>query len=188
MKLRTSKSIILFALSNGQRIPNPRTLSNRNVGKVLSTDVSMSSCSSSAPKCEPCSGLDESAKLSIEEAKTELSSLGSTSSIWSLRESQDGVLSLSRKFTARNFQSALDALNDVGAIAENENHHPNLHLTNYREVEIEIYTHKVKGLTRNDFILAGKIDSDVLINYSPKWLRENPSALPTSKGNNKESK
>ena len=147
------------------------------------TNKSMSSCSSSAPKCEPCSGLDESAKMSMEEASTELLSMGSASSIWTLNESQDGVLSLSRKFTTRNFQSALDAINDIGAIAENENHHPDLHLTNYREVEIEIYTHKVKGLTRNDFILAGKINSDVQINYSPKWLRENPSAVQTSKGN-----
>lgn len=112
----------------------------------------------------------------------ELSSLGSLSSVWTLKESQDGVLSLSRKFTSRNFQAAIDAINDVGAIAEIENHHPDLHLTNYRDVEIEIYTHKVNGLTRNDFILVGKINSEVKIDYSPKWLRENPTAQLTSKG------
>ncbi len=138
----------------------------------------MSLSSSSTPKCVPCSGLDDSAKLSLEEAKTELVSLGG---VWTLEESQDGILSLSRKFTAKNFQSALDAINDIGVIAETESHHPNLHLTNYREVEVEIYTHKLNGLTRNDFILAAKINNEVKIVYSPKWLRENPSAEPTSK-------
>jgi len=143
----------------------------------------MALCSSSAPKCAPCSGLDDSAKLSIDEAKKELAALGQTSSIWTLNESRNGVLSLSRKFTARNFQAAIDAINDIGVVAENENHHPDLHLTNYRDVEIEIYTHKVNGLTQNDIVLAGKINSEVTIEYSPKWLRENPAAMSTSKSN-----
>jgi 4a-hydroxytetrahydrobiopterin dehydratase len=118
---------------------------------------------SSASKCAPCSGLDESAKMSVDEAKMELASLGNASSTWMLKESEAGVLSLSRKFTARNFQAAIDAINDIGAVAENANHHPDLHLTNYRDVEIEIYTHKVNGLTRNDFILMKKINSEVTI-------------------------
>lgn len=181
MRLRNTQSIILFALSSTQRRLSTGTNKNRDSGKYLLKDLRMSSCSSSTPKCEPCAGLDESALMSIDEAKTELSSLGSTSSLWSINESKEGVLTLSRKFTARNFQAALDVINDIGAIAENENHHPDLHLTNYREVEVEIHTHKVKGLTGNDFILAGKIDSEVKINYSPKWLRENPTAVPTSK-------
>ena len=149
------------------------------------SEITMSSCSSSIPKCEPCSGLDESAMMSFDEAKAELLSLGGERfSIWALKESQDGILSLSRKFTARNFQAAVEAINDIAAIAESENHHPDLHLTNYREVEVGIFTHKVKGLTRNDFILAEKIDSEVKMDYSPKWLRENPAAVPTSKSNN----
>jgi 4a-hydroxytetrahydrobiopterin dehydratase len=123
----------------------------------------MSLCSSSAPKCAPCSGLDDSAKMSVDEAKMELASLGNASSTWMIKESQAGVLSLSRKFTARNFQAAMNAINDIGAVAENVNHHPDLHLTNYRHVEIEIYTHKVNGLTRNDFILVKKINSEVTI-------------------------
>ena len=136
---------------------------------------------STAPKCAPCSGLDDSAKLSIHQANAELAALGDSSSLWMIKESVDGVLSLSRKFTAKNFQAALDAINDIGAIAESENHHPDLHLTNYRDLEIEIFTHKVNGLTRNDFILAGIINSKVTIEYSPKWLRENPDAVNTSK-------
>ena len=125
--------------------------------------IIMSSCSSSAPKCAPCSGLDDSAKMSVDEAKMELASLGNASSTWMLKESEAGVLSLSRNLTARNFQAAIDAINDIGAVCENVNHHADLHLTNYRDVEIEIYTHKVNGLTRNDFILMEKINSEVTI-------------------------
>jgi len=117
----------------------------------------------------------------VDEAHVELSSLTNPPSLWSLKESQDGVLRLSRKFTARNFQAALDAMNEIGAIAEKEGHHPDLHLRNYREVEIEIYTHKLNGLSRNDFILAAEINAGLTIDYSPKWLRENPTAVSTSK-------
>ena len=45
-------------------------------------------------------------------------------------------------FTAKNFQAAMDALQAMGTIAERENHHPDFHLTNYRDVRIEIFTHK----------------------------------------------
>jgi 4a-hydroxytetrahydrobiopterin dehydratase len=43
-------------------------------------------------------------------------------------------------------------------LAEAEGHHPDLHLTNYRDVTIELWTHAAGGLTENDFILAAKID------------------------------
>ena len=46
----------------------------------------------------------------------------------------------------------------VGEVAESEDHHPDLHLTGYRNVAIELSTHAVGGLTENDFILAAKID------------------------------
>ena len=158
--------------------------------------ASLEACSSSsapnnnhkAEKCVPCSDLDESSKLSFDEASAELASLRNPS-LWNLKSSNgsssaadanDVVLFLSRKFTARNFQTAIDSINNVGAIAELVNHHPNLHLTNYREVEIEIYTHKVNGLTKNDFELANKIDESVSIDFSPKWLRENPAFMSVS--------
>ena len=184
MRLLNTQSIILLALSNRQKQTPTDIYNTRNREKFLFIDTAMSASSSSNPKCEPCAGLDKSAMISVDEVKTELESLGNASSLWTLKESQDGILSLSRKFTARNFQAALDAINEIGVIAESENHHPNLHLTNYREVEVEIYTHKLNGLTRNDFILAGKINSEVKIEYSPKWLRENPAAEPTSKSYN----
>ena len=64
---------------------------------------------------------------------------------------------LVRAFTFPDFQRALDFVNRVGAIAEEQGHHPDILLT-WGKVEITIWTHKVKGLTESDFILAAKID------------------------------
>ena len=50
-------------------------------------------------------------------------------------------------------------MNNVGALAEREQHHPDLHLEGYRTMWIEIYTHAIGGLSENDFILAAKIDA-----------------------------
>jgi 4a-hydroxytetrahydrobiopterin dehydratase len=144
--------------------------------KVSLLAMTSTSSSASAPKCVPCSDLDDSARLSLEEAEAAISRLGQ---LWVIKES-DGVLSLVRNFTARDFQSALDSINAMGIIAERESHHPNFHLTNYRQVEIEIYTHKLKGLTKNDFTLADQLNNEVKVNYSPKWLKENPTASSTS--------
>ncbi|MSQ96481.1 MAG: 4a-hydroxytetrahydrobiopterin dehydratase [Gemmataceae bacterium] len=63
-----------------------------------------------------------------------------------------------REWRVRDFVTALDYFNRVGEIAEDEDHHPDLHLVGYRNVAIEICTHAVGGLTENDFILAAKID------------------------------
>ena len=56
-----------------------------------------------------------------------------------------------------------------------EGHHPDLHLTNYRDVELVISTHAIGGLSLFDFILAAKMDQ-VEVTYSPKWVRENSVA------------
>jgi len=74
---------------------------------------------------------------------------------WSL--TPDGKR-IRRKWRAKDFVAALDFLNRIGAIAEAENHHPDLHLEGYRHVTVEIWTHAVGGLSENDFILAAKID------------------------------
>jgi 4a-hydroxytetrahydrobiopterin dehydratase len=62
-----------------------------------------------------------------------------------------------REWRVKDFEEALDFFNAIGKIAEAEGHHPDLHLTGYRDVAVEIYTHAVGGLTENDFILAAKI-------------------------------
>jgi 4a-hydroxytetrahydrobiopterin dehydratase len=63
-----------------------------------------------------------------------------------------------REWRVKDFVTALDFFRRVGALAEEEGHHPDLHLVGYRNVAIELWTHAVGGLTENDFILAAKID------------------------------
>jgi 4a-hydroxytetrahydrobiopterin dehydratase len=65
---------------------------------------------------------------------------------------------LRREWRVKDFAVALDFFNRIGQVAEAEDHHPDLHLTGYRNVAIELYTHASAGLTENDFILASKID------------------------------
>jgi 4a-hydroxytetrahydrobiopterin dehydratase len=64
---------------------------------------------------------------------------------------------LRRPWRVKDFAAGLDFFGRVGAVAEAEGHHPDLHLVGYRDVTIEIWTHAVGGLTENDFILAAKI-------------------------------
>lgn len=64
---------------------------------------------------------------------------------------------LRREFRFPDFRTALDFVNRVGAIAEEQGHHPDL-LLQWGKVEVTIFTHKVDGLTESDFVLAAKID------------------------------
>ena len=79
---------------------------------------------------------------------------------------------LSRKFTARNFKSALSFVNSMAQIAEEEGHHPDFHLTGYRDVKINLFTHAIGGLSIYDFALAAKLD-EIDVDYSPKWAKNN---------------
>jgi 4a-hydroxytetrahydrobiopterin dehydratase len=65
---------------------------------------------------------------------------------------------ITRTFKFKNFVEAVSFVNSVADIAESEGHHPDVHITNYNVVTLELTTHKVKGLTENDFILAVKIN------------------------------
>jgi 4a-hydroxytetrahydrobiopterin dehydratase len=62
---------------------------------------------------------------------------------------------LERRYTFQDFAQALAFTNKVGAVAEAEGHHPDLYLT-YGKCKLEIWSHKMKGLTERDFILAAK--------------------------------
>lgn len=64
---------------------------------------------------------------------------------------------LEKTYTFPDFQKALVFVNRAGAIAEQEGHHPDLHLS-WGKVGVEIWTHKIGGLTESDFVLAAKID------------------------------
>jgi 4a-hydroxytetrahydrobiopterin dehydratase len=63
-----------------------------------------------------------------------------------------------REWRMKDFAAALAFFDAIGAIAEAENHHPDLHLTGYRNAAVELSTHAIDGLSVNDFILAAKID------------------------------
>ncbi len=64
---------------------------------------------------------------------------------------------ITKAFTFPDFRQALDFVNRVGEIAEQQGHHPDIFLT-WGKVEIKTWTHKIDGLTESDFILAAKID------------------------------
>ena len=64
---------------------------------------------------------------------------------------------LEREFRFENFREALDFTNRVGAMAEEQGHHPDIHLA-WGRVKITVWTHKIDGLTESDFVFAAKTD------------------------------
>jgi 4a-hydroxytetrahydrobiopterin dehydratase len=69
----------------------------------------------------------------------------------------EGVKRLQRQFKFKDFAQALAFTDQVGALAEAEDHHPVI-LTEWGRVTVTWWTHKIKGLHRNDFIMAAKTD------------------------------
>lgn len=100
-------------------------------------------------KCEPCEG--GVSPLSAEQVAHLLEAVPS----WEL--TSDGQR-IRREWRAKDFVAALDFFARVGKLAEDEGHHPDLHLVGYRNVAVEIWTHALGGLSENDFVLAAKID------------------------------
>ena len=80
--------------------------------------------------------------------------LGQLSNGWTATH---GHSHLERNFTFKDFAGALAFANKIGEIAEKEAHHPDLHVR-WGACGVEIWTHKINGLTESDFILAAKID------------------------------
>jgi 4a-hydroxytetrahydrobiopterin dehydratase len=78
---------------------------------------------------------------------------------WSV-EIEDGVPRLVRAYAFSDFAAALAFTNRVGAIAEEEQHHPAI-LTEWGRVTVSWWTHKIRGLHRNDFIMAARTDAVV---------------------------
>ena len=99
-------------------------------------------------KCVPCRGGvppvkgDELARLSRE--------LGGG---WQVV----GEHHLEKEFRWKDFREALAFTNRVGELAEEQNHHPDIHLA-WGKVKVTIWTHKIDGLTESDFIFAAKVD------------------------------
>jgi 4a-hydroxytetrahydrobiopterin dehydratase len=100
-------------------------------------------------RCLPCeSGVP---RLAAEQVQQLLAALPG----WGLTD--DGQR-LRREWRVKDFVVGLDFFQRIGQIAEQEDHHPDLHLVGYRNVAVEIWTHAIGGLSENDFILAAKIN------------------------------
>ncbi|MBI3866531.1 MAG: 4a-hydroxytetrahydrobiopterin dehydratase [Planctomycetia bacterium] len=100
-------------------------------------------------KCLPCEG--GVAAIGRSEAQAQLKKLTG----WSLAA---GGKRIRKEWVVRNFLAGIDFFQKVARLAEDEGHHPDLHLAGYRNVAVEIWTHAIGGLSENDFILAAKID------------------------------
>ncbi len=100
-------------------------------------------------KCVPCEG--GVPPVSRDNAERLLRDLPG----WTL--SEDGIR-IRREWVVTNFMAAMEFFGRVAALAEDEGHHPDLHLVGYRNVAIELWTHAIGGLSENDFITAAKID------------------------------
>lgn len=105
-------------------------------------------CSLAQKQCTPCKG--GTPRLEGEALQTLSAQLNDR---WTVEDGQR----LEREFKFKNFVEALAFTNAVGALAEAENHHPDIFLA-WGIVRVILWTHKVGGLTENDFILAAKID------------------------------
>ena len=70
---------------------------------------------------------------------------------------ENGIPKLDRLFTFENFQNALDFTLRLGELAENQGHHPRL-ITEWGRVQVTWWTHKIRNLHRNDFVMAAKSD------------------------------
>ena len=106
-------------------------------------------------KCVACRGGDP--KLT----DAEIAMLHEQIQGWQLKEI-DGVLRLEKVFKFKDFVAALAFTNKIGAIAEEEDHHPMI-ILEWGRVTIQWWTHVVKGLHKNDFIMAAKTD-ELLVN------------------------
>ena len=87
---------------------------------------------------------------------TEIAELHPQVPEWDLVE-EDGIKRLRRVFSFDDFAGALRFTNAVGAAAEEEGHHPAL-LTEWGRTTVTWWTHKIRGLHRNDFVMAAKAD------------------------------
>lgn len=97
-------------------------------------------------RCAACEGVQ--GRLSDEDARTMMEEVPG----WEIVDN-----TIQRTFRLSNFVTAMDFANKITPIAEQENHHPDLHVS-WGKVRVELSTHKIGGLSRNDFILAAKIN------------------------------
>ena len=102
-------------------------------------------------RCQACEG--GVAKFTADQAARQLQEIDGA---WEL--SPDCKM-ISRKWQLKNFVQVMNLVGIVARLAEEEQHHPDLHITGYRNLRVDLTTHAIDGLSENDFILAAKIDA-----------------------------
>lgn len=109
-------------------------------------------------KCVPCEG--GTPPLSADEVKNYLSQLKEEWKVLGVYQRDPASLGdrIHKQFKFGDFKQAVEFVNKVAGIAENEGHHPDIAIR-YSKVEITLWTHAIGGLSENDFILAAKIDN-----------------------------
>lgn len=100
-------------------------------------------------KCLPCEGGVEPSTL--EEAQEQLVELEG----WRLTHEGQRIR---KDWRVKNFMAGMRFFDQCAKVAEEDGHHPDLHIEGYRNVSVELWTHAIGGLSENDFILAAKID------------------------------
>lgn len=110
-------------------------------------------------KCKPCEGGVE--PVSPDDARRQVEKLSG----WKL---SPDAKKIRKEWVVKEFMTAIKFFNEIARIAEADDHHPDLHLTGYRNVAIELSTHAIGGLSENDFILAAKIDQVPVELKAPK--------------------
>lgn len=99
--------------------------------------------------CGACQG--SVPRLSPQEAQEQIRGLEG----WQLVDDGQKIV---RHWKTRNFRSAMELLNQVAELAERQGHHPDLHLEDYRNVSVVLWTHSIEGLCSADFVLAAAIN------------------------------
>ena len=99
-------------------------------------------------KCVPCEG----GTIPLQSAQIQ-EYLSQLKTAWDVIEQKK----IRKEFKFKDFKEALDFVNKVGELAEQENHHPDISLA-WGKVVVELSTHAINGLSENDFILAAKIE------------------------------
>src|ERR1700679_2776400 len=124
---------------------DPRSRGDSGISNNRKEKISMSELASKT--CVPCRGGVPPL------AGRELEALAKQVPQWTVVDGHH----ITRAFKFPDFVQALAFVNKVGAVAEDQGHHPDILLT-WGKAEVTMWTHKINGLTESDFILAAKID------------------------------
>jgi 4a-hydroxytetrahydrobiopterin dehydratase len=148
-KKQSAAGVVLIYSAAGSatasRRERTRAASLRRKGKAMG--VSAPETPLAKRKCVPCEGGIE--PLTIEQAEPMLSQLAQG---WHIEGNK-----IVREFKFRDFVAAMKFVKQVAEIAEQEGHHPDIHIS-WNRVRMELTTHAIGGLSDNDFIVAAKMD------------------------------